>query len=46
MLVISRLAAWLSTAVVHSTIADLDRIWPPYIERIAYLDLNPRNHAP
>lgn len=39
--VVSRLTGWLSTAAVYSTIAYLEQVIPPSINKIAYVDLNP-----
>ena len=41
-LVVTRLTGWLSTAAVYSTFVHLERIVPPSIVRIAYVDLNLR----
>jgi hypothetical protein len=41
-LVVSHLTGWLSTAAVYSTIAYLEKVVPPFIKQIAYVDVNPQ----
>lgn len=40
-LVVARLSGWVSTTAVFSTYEYLQKIVPPSIKRIAYVDLNP-----
>jgi len=40
-LVVARLSGWVSTAAVLSTHEYLQKIVPPSIRRVAYVDLNP-----